>query len=212
MTNYSVLRSEWIRHSQQWLGTDESLKEQDIKATFEHLCQCYAQESRHYHSIQHIISMLEMARQQQSKIKNGWSVYFAIWFHDAVQGIGINGEAESAALCGQYLALINAPQELISSTCNMILATREHPFDANGDLALFLDLDLAILGAKWPKYLEYSNNTRLEYPVPQWLYRRGRKKFLKSQLAKPKLFNTDLFARKFEHQARCNLQQELLIL
>ena len=75
---------------------------------------------------------------------------------------------------------------------------------------LFLDADLAILGADWPTYQTYAQMIRKEYShVPHEAYCAGRAKVLQSLTAKPHIFFTALFRDRFEAQARENTSAEV---
>jgi predicted metal-dependent HD superfamily phosphohydrolase len=75
---------------------------------------------------------------------------------------------------------------------------------------LFLDLDLAILGAPDGLYRQYSEAIRAEYNwVPGPVYRLGRREVLKRFARRPTLFVTAAMAARFEAQARRNLDREI---
>ena len=99
---------------------------------------------------------------------------------------------------------------VIESCKNQILATKSHLSNENFDTNYFLDADLSVLGQGWNSYSDYFKNVRKEYSIyPDILYNSGRKKVLKHFLAMEKIFKTDYFFRKFELNARQNLQKEL---
>jgi predicted metal-dependent HD superfamily phosphohydrolase len=77
---------------------------------------------------------------------------------------------------------------------------------ACGDAALFLDIDLSILGAVPERFAVYDAAIRREYEhVPDDLYRTGRRAVLKTFLERDPLYLTKTFAVRFEKQARANL-------
>jgi predicted metal-dependent HD superfamily phosphohydrolase len=78
------------------------------------------------------------------------------------------------------------------------------------DAALFLDMDLSILGASPEAFDAYEQAVRREYAwVEEPMWRAGRGAVLKSFLARQYIFHTDAFRRRFEPQARQNLARSL---
>lgn len=82
---------------------------------------------------------------------------------------------------------------------------------AGSDLReIFLDLDLAILGASSSEYDEYTAQIRQEYIYYSGEdYRAGRKAVLKGFLARERLYFTDYFHQLYEIEARQNIQREI---
>jgi predicted metal-dependent HD superfamily phosphohydrolase len=139
------------------------------------------------------------------------AVEWASWYHDAVYRPGRrDNEARSAALARGALEALGL-QALAPRVERLILATRIHGAEA-GDVEalLFLDADMAILGAAPGTYLEYAGNVRKEHrAIPGLLFSRGRRTFLTDMLRRPTIFGTTHFKRRYERQARENLQAEL---
>lgn len=202
--NLSTRYLQWLQISMQWNASEDH-----AKTVFDDLVRRYCANTRFYHSLSHIEMMLKLAEQYQSEVTQWDAIYFAIWFHDAIQGMLVDGEKESALLCKQSLQQLNAPKAMVNATYEMILATKQHKPTHKADLGIFLDLDLAILGADWNQYQEYTKQTRKEYSVPNWMFNRGRKQFLQSKLAQPTLFNSLIFREKYESRARSNMLLEM---
>ena len=92
------------------------------------------------------------------------------------------------------------------------MATKDHS-PRNNDEKWMIDFDLAILGQTWDVYATYTKQIKEEYKaVPNFMYRRGRKKVLKHFLNKNRIFSTDIFYTQYELQARENLKKELTLL
>ena len=93
----------------------------------------------------------------------------------------------------------------------MILATKDHSGkNLSYDAKLFLDMDLAILGMNEEIYKEYSQAIRREYAwVPESMYRKGRKKVLKSFVERERIYFTDEMKARYEAQARKNINSEI---
>ena len=74
-------------------------------------------------------------------------------------------------------------------------------------------MDLAILGAEPAIFDAYEKAVRLEYGwVEEPMWRAGRSAVLKTFLARPRIFHTAEFQKRFEAQARHNIQRSLAAL
>jgi predicted metal-dependent HD superfamily phosphohydrolase len=98
----------------------------------------------------------------------------------------------------------------------MILATATHtvpPFSDPGplaDTALFLDMDLSILGADDAVFDQYEAAVREEYSwADDATWNHGRAAVLESFLAREHIFHTEIFRHRFEAQARRNIARSL---
>ena len=176
------------------------------------LTRLYSDPERHYHNLRHVAEMLRLLGQFKADAADYSAVRFAAWFHDAVYDTRkATNEDESAALAVQALGELRIPSTTTSLTRRLILATKSH--EAAGgppDLGLFLDADLAILGAPVNTYAAYSEAIRREYAwVPEAAYREGRLKVLTNFLRRGRLFYTEQMAARFEAQARRNLSNEI---
>jgi predicted metal-dependent HD superfamily phosphohydrolase len=81
---------------------------------------------------------------------------------------------------------------------------------ANRDAALFLDMDLAILGAPPAAFDAYEEAVRREYAwVDDAAWRTGRAAVLRTFLERPHVFHTPEFRERFEDRARENMARSL---
>jgi predicted metal-dependent HD superfamily phosphohydrolase len=172
------------------------------------LVAAYAEPHRAYHRLTHVAHLLaELDAVPLAEPAVAW----AAWYHDLVYVPGRpDNEARSAARARVALeALGLAP--LAPRVVALVLATREHRADpADLAAALFLDADLAILGADPDAYRSYAEAVRREHrAVPDLLYARGRRRFLAAQLGRAELFQTRHFRERYEAAARENLAAEL---
>ncbi|MDM8556712.1 hypothetical protein QUF75_18455 [Desulfococcaceae bacterium HSG7] len=87
----------------------------------------------------------------------------------------------------------------------------KHPSNPeNSDEKYLIDIDLLILGTDSESYDKYRSDIRKEYSfVPDFLFKKGRKKLLKSFLTSWRIYHTDYFFSEFENQARSNIKREL---
>lgn len=170
------------------------------------LAAAYCEPHRAYHNLTHIADLLAWFDTLT------WSqpaeVYVAILFHDAVYVPSAkDNEAHSAA----WVRRSGLPVDL-ETVAHLIELTAAHGRldHADGDAALFLDCDMAIVGAAPEAYRRYAAAIRQEYAaIPDAAYRTGRTAFLRSVAAKPRIFFTDYFHARLDAQARANIYAEL---
>lgn len=147
-------------------------------------------------------------------IEDREAVLHAILFHDAIYDPRAkDNERRSAALL-----LDEAPpigRDSLRRAEAMILATEGHRMpdgcgsDA-GDLAHFLDMDLAILGAGEERFDIYEDQIRREYAhVPEDAFRKGRTAVLRSFAERDRLYFSEWGQGRFEAKARANLARSL---
>lgn len=180
------------------------------------LASIYSAPDRHYHNLDHIRTLLALAEEHAREITDGEAVEVAIWFHDAVYDTRkADNEAESAKLAKELLAGAAAEKRL-EFIAAMIRASAKHgiPDSMQGatakDCALFLDMDLAILGSPVGEFDVYERAVRLEYGwVADEAWVAGRRKVLRNFLARPFIYATPQFRKSHEAAARSNLTRSL---
>jgi predicted metal-dependent HD superfamily phosphohydrolase len=180
------------------------------------LVRAYAAPERHYHNLTHIEAMLDLLRSYEEALSDPQSVEVAIWFHDAVYDTRRHdNEEKSAELAADRLAGLLSPDR-IALIARMIRATAGHhvPDGLNDaqrrDCALFLDMDLSILGSEPDVFAAYEEAVRREYGwVPDALWREGRKKVLQGFLDRPAIYMSPQFHANHEAAARANLTRSL---
>ena len=92
----------------------------------------------------------------------------------------------------------------------LVMATCHDAQPTTADAGLLVDIDLSILGAGPERFDEYEVQVRQEYAwVPGLVFRRKRREILQGFLARPRIYATDPFHRRFEEQARANLQRSV---
>ncbi|MDQ1093985.1 putative metal-dependent HD superfamily phosphohydrolase [Xanthomonas sacchari] len=179
----------------------------------------YAEPPRAYHHFGHVEAVL--AHYAEVAADTGWrqprEVYLAVLYHDAVYRAGrVDNEAQSARLAeaaiAQWLpeagvdaARVAALIELTAHHGQLTVAS------VDAEAALFLDCDMAILGAAPEAFAAYDRAIAEEYRavVPGWLYRRKRRAFLRTVLAQPRIFLSERFHARYDAAARANLRQAI---
>jgi len=201
----------WLR--EKWGGLTASAKSSvEVQRAWNFLEAQYSHSSRHYHNLSHILALLRHAETMHAYIADPQTVEFAIWFHDVIYDtLERDNERRSARWASKMMHGMRLDGALVSAVERCILATQKHEVDWFDipDLPLFLDLDLAILGASEDIYRKYSAAVRQEYDwVLDASYRFARRRVLKGFLDRPKVFFTPVMADRFENQARRNMEKE----
>jgi predicted metal-dependent HD superfamily phosphohydrolase len=176
------------------------------------LVAAYSAPDRHYHDLRHIETLLGLAETHADAIADRDAVEAAIWFHDAVYDTRReDNEERSAALAAEQLAG-TASDERIARITTMIRATAGHAMPdisdaaARQDCALFLDMDLAILGSPEADFDAYEAAVRREYAwVTDAQWRDGRRAVLAGLLTRPSIYASGRFQASHEEAARSNL-------
>ena len=185
-------------------------------ATKAELTELYQAPDRHYHGITHIEALLGLLATHRSAFTDPEAVEAAIWFHDAIyDSRRKDNETASAALVAARLRG-RAEDGRLARIVAMIEATATHQVPkfenkaARQDAALFLDMDLSILGAPAEVFDAYEAAVRREYGwVREADWRAGRAAVLGNFLARQHIFYSDIFAALFEAQARANMERSL---
>ena len=179
----------------------------------------YATPPRAYHDFAHVAAVLR--HYHDVAAGPGWrqpvETWLAVLYHDAVYepGRGDN-EARSALLAREHIArwLPGAGID-VERVAQLVELTARHgqlqPDEVDRDAALFLDCDMAILGASPAIFDAYDHGIAAEYRgrVPAFVYRLNRRRFLKALLARERIFLSDFFHARLDAQARANLRRAL---
>ena len=126
-----------------------------------------------------------------------------------------DNEGRSAALAREMLAGV-VPADVLGRIVRMIEATGGHlippglPPDEAADMAVFLDMDLSILGAPDADFDAYEAGVRYEYrDVPEAAFRAGRAAILEGFLAREAIYYSDWGKARFDAPARLNLARSI---
>ena len=184
-----------------------------VDALIDGLRQRYSEPQRCYHTQAHIDALLRWADALRAEIADHEAVHWAIWYHDAIYDPQAkDNEERSAQLAEAELGHAGLPIERVAQIATMIRATAHHMITtAQGDMALFLDMDLSILGVAPEYYERYVHQVRAEYGwVSDAQFAQGRAQLVAQWLDEPALFKTVYFQQRLEAQARSNLSAELV--
>jgi predicted metal-dependent HD superfamily phosphohydrolase/GMP synthase-like glutamine amidotransferase len=222
-----------LRRSWQRAWRNAGMLEPDSKmdwntnfALRDELLLAYAQPQRAYHTLQHLSECIahfesQVAQravdgheQHQSACAHPGAVELALWFHDAVyEPKAHDNEAQSAAWAQRALQAAGAPESLITTVVELVMATCHHHQPQTPDAQLLVDIDLSILAADAVRFTEYEAQIRSEYAwVPLAVYQTKRAAVLRTFLQRDRIFSTARGHQQFEAQARANLRASILAL
>jgi predicted metal-dependent HD superfamily phosphohydrolase len=173
----------------------------------------YTEPPRAYHNFAHVLEVLA-SFQRVTAWKNPEAVYLAILCHDALYEAGRSDNEERSAELAARLLGGTMHERHISRVQQLIRLTARHgsidPAEVDEEAALFLDCDMAILGAPPDEYDAYEAAIAEEYRlVPPELYRTGRAAFLRKLLARPVIYLSPFFRAEREQAARTNVGRAL---
>lgn len=172
----------------------------------------YSHDSRYYHNLSHIRSMISLSKQFEKQVEDYDSFLFSVFYHDAIYDTAKNdNEKQSSLLLRDHL--IKTTFDKIEKCMKLIESTANHIAINDFDFSLFLDIDLSILGESWSHYQNYMSNIRKEYNnFDEQTFNSGRLKVLKSFLENKNIYKTEYFKDKYELQARSNMSHEIEII
>ena len=180
-------------------------------AMCEKLVDAYSEPNRHYHSMTHVYSCLNLLDGLPVSGQTKDILEFATWFHDYIYDPQSDtNELESAEFASNWLAAQNVPYA--NEVEEIIELTADHGNEVLTDdvQQIFHDLDMAILGATSDDYMHYARSIRKEYEhLTDKEYRTGRASFLSAVDKKEAIYKTDAFRDLFELNARENIRSEL---
>jgi predicted metal-dependent HD superfamily phosphohydrolase len=177
--------------------------------------EAYAHPPRAYHSFGHVQEVLKHYASVPSW-QHPREVYLAVLFHDAIYLAGkSDNEAKSADLALESIATW-LPKEPLDTALvrRLIELTAKHGKlkreELDEETRLFLDCDMAILGAPAAQFDAYDAAIAEEYSeVPKLIFRFNRNRFLKHLLEVDRIFLSDFFHERLDSAARDNLRRTL---
>lgn len=181
----------------------------DGSAVFDEVASRYAEPARHYHTLAHVDECLARLDQVVDLVDDPGAVETAIWFHDVVFTPGArDNEAQSARF---YLARSEgATPRFRRAVCRMILASRHVQPMRDADPAYLVDIDLAGFGHPWPEFRSTTDLIRAEAAHrTDSEFAAGLAPFLRSLVARPRMFATEWFRERCEATARRNVARLL---
>lgn len=179
------------------------------------LAAAYAKPPRAYHNLDHVHEVIGHWRDVAAG--PGWTqpleTFLAVLYHDAIYEAGHrDNESRSGVFAREQIARW-LPEACVDAdrVVALIELTARHgrltPGDVDRDAALFLDADMAILGASPERFDAYDRQIAQEYrgALPAWMFAFYRRKFLKGVLAAPRIYLSEFFHERCDAAARVNL-------
>jgi predicted metal-dependent HD superfamily phosphohydrolase len=207
------LRKRWMTVVSPLLRDDASIR---CWWWWDRIVSLHSAPDRRYHTLMHLHEMmgfLDIMKQSRNPI-----MILAVFFHDAIYDAkSSTNEEESAKLFQEFCADVHASNsDIEASVVQYILLTKSHIVPQDSDdftLALFLDIDMAVLGKEESAYLHYAGLIRHEYHfVERSVYCEKRAEVLTSFLRESQIFASAPMREALEEQARRNLLKEIELL
>lgn len=175
------------------------------------LVRAYCEKHRAYHNLRHIEDCLQQLGPVTTLAGDAEACELALWLHDVVYDPRrADNEERSADWARQVCRQAGLPADREARVADLILATRHDATPTLNDAQLVVDIDLSILGRDPERFDAYERAVREEYRwVPDLLFRPGRRKILLGFLARPRIYSTEWFFRRYEAIARSNLARSL---
>jgi predicted metal-dependent HD superfamily phosphohydrolase len=176
----------------------------------------YDEPWRRHHDFQHPLELFAILLKFKEEMDDPNAVGWTIMYHDSIY----DPEAEPGRNeeLSARLAEAETPAFLATKAVNKVAgitrATAGHtPVDLGRDCELFLDGDLAILGAPPERYERYALDIREEYGhVPTEIYVPARIDILGKLASRHEdtgVYTTEPFQAEFEEQAQINIAGEI---
>lgn len=175
----------------------------------------YCEPHRRYHSLHHVLEMLEYYHEfvalHSNQLTYDPAQVLAIWYHDAIyEPTRKDNEEASARLMLTQLGPLGVDPEVLEAAAQIIRDTVTHE-PSSLRSALVLDLDLLPLSADWDRFMHDTGLIREEYGhVPESDWVEGRRKFIANMLNRPRIYTG--MPDEVESTARNNLLRQLDLL
>lgn len=202
-----------------WQAYMKALGVKDVdEEVFSRIVSSYSEQHRSYHTLTHIVSMLDGFEEVRHLVANPTEVLGAIWWHDVIYDtepkfpLIASNEERSAARAEEDCGILGVPTHIVDAIKVKILASAHSSSGEVYDIdtQVFLDLDLAVLGSK-DRYVPYKVGVRFEYSwVERSLYNQKRLEILQRFLREERLYLTEHFHTTYDKQARINLANEIV--
>lgn len=192
------------------LALGECRISQQSDMEFQNIMTAYGEQHRRWHTADHLINMFHLL-ETLAKDEINSEIIFSIFYHDFIyKPTSKNNELNSAIHAQKALRELKIDHSKIKQIYSLIIGTKLHTAPDNNQTAIFFDLDMAILGSDEKTYNNYIESIAQEYcKIPSFIYRKGRKGFLKNQLKTESIYHTPTFKKEFETQAILNIKNEL---
>ena len=171
----------------------------------------YSEPQRKYHTLRHLAECLSHLDEVQHLAARPAEIELALWFHDAIYDVRRQDNEERSAEWARASAEdASLPAKVCDRVHDLVLVTRHNAAPKSADEEILVDIDLSILGAPSQRFDEYETDIREEYNwVPRLVFDFRRRSILNEFRRRDPVFRTAHFAKRFERQARENLERSL---
>lgn len=175
----------------------------------------YGDRTREYHNFTHLRECFDWLWAYEWKTRlfgERGAIELAIWFHDIIYyPQNSDSEERSCEWATEATKSAGGNDRLIKKVQEMIMLTKGHQYSGNDFIIpVFLDIDLAILGAPPHRFAEYEESIRREFShVPDSIFATKRREVMESFLSRRSIFTTAFFIGSLENRARRNLSKYL---
>lgn len=170
----------------------------------------YCEPHRCYHTTDHVGHCLREFDLASSHMEHAAAVELAIWFHDAIYAPDASDNEQKSAELFETCAGDSFDEASRRRVRDLILVTMHSERPATADQAFMVDIDLSSFGLPWPDFVRDSDAVRREcaHLSDQRFYAK-QACFLRSLLARPTIYSTELFRDRHEVAARRNITRRL---
>ena len=178
---------------------------------WQRLVACYSEPHRSYHTLRHLEECFVHLENVRSLAERPGEIDLALWFHDAIYNTRRkDNEERSAQWARDSVRSAGLTADQASRIYELVMTTVHDAVPVGRDASVFVDIDLAILGADTARFDEYEVQVREEYSwVPGPLYRAGRRKILQEFTNRQSIYATEYFRAEYEARARDNIARSL---
>lgn len=172
------------------------------------LIAAYGEPHRRYHTLVHIVEMLDCHAQSRHLAANPDAIDLAIWFHDCIYDAKFEF-GENERLSAEHLGKVYTG-ECSAAAQAMIRHSAGHAASDDPDVQLFCDLDLYRLGVPFKAFDQHGRDVREEYSwIEDDVWTTKRNAFFQGLLDRPVIYQTEYWRDRLEDQARENLSRTI---
>lgn len=189
---------------------DKSERPVQPEIVWDLLIQHYGASKRRYHNFNHVIHCLTEMDRAWKQIEMPYAVVMAILFHDVIYEPNAKDNEKRSAHLFELIHHSSFEEHFIFRVKQLILATTHQHKPSNNDEKIICDIDLSSFALPWKLFLKDSHAVRSEFAtIPDRIYYRNKRIFLKSLLLRPRIFYSRFFYQRYEQAARKNIKRFL---
>ncbi|MDE2363864.1 MAG: hypothetical protein KGM42_14400 [Hyphomicrobiales bacterium] len=202
---------------------NDRMAQRHASGAWDALAAGYGERHRAYHDWSHIAGLVAELGRRCGLARRPDLVLAAVFWHDVVYETRTAGGAPRAdrdnvrASADLFRRYARMPRQDADDVEELVMATADHVTarasrtELQGDMDLFLDLDLAPLAAPWPQFVENGVAIRKEFSwVPERDFLIGHTAVLKQFRDADRLYRRPETAAAWESHARANLARRIV--